>query len=298
MKRREVNLERTDENIADQYPNLYEGLQKDAGQNSWDARVTKKGKDWKLAFSYVTELNSLTIEDFGTLGMDTKRWREYQSLWDTTKAEEATLGARGQGKFLFHYFAMKKLVLTESIDEEGNYRFSFGTSEEYDDENGKLEDFVPSTPRLGHQGTRIWIMDIKRELLDELLDYKAFMSYIAATWWEIIRNRGAVFVVNFDGGDRKVELPKLPPVKKEKIIPDERIQNLGKVKNLILYYCEDKVPELWKGIAVQRGGMTIIRHPVAADEAVRNRIWGYCNFDENLESELKKNRVPKSFWLQ
>jgi len=141
-------------------------------------------------------------------------------------------------------------------------------------------------------------MDIKRELLDELLDYKAFMSYIAATWWEIIRNRGAVFVVNFDGGDRKVELPKLPPVKKEKIIPDERIQNLGKVKNLILYYCEDKVPELWKGIAVQRGGMTIIRHPVAADEAVRNRIWGYCNFDENLESELKKNRVPKSFWLQ
>lgn len=295
MKRREVNLGRTDENIADQYPNLCEGLQKDAGQNSLDARATKKGKDWKLAFRYVPELNSLTIEDFGTLGMNTKRWREYQSLWDTTKAEEATLGARGQGKFLFHYFAMNKLVLTESIDEEGNYRFSFGTNEEYDDENGKLEDFVPSTPQLGHQGTRIWIMDIKRELLDELLDYKAFMSYIAATWWEIIRNRGAVFIVNFDGVDREVELPKLPPVKKEKIIPDEKIQNLGKVKNLILYYCEDEVPELWKGIAVQRGGMTILRHSVAADEAIRNKIWGYCNFDENLESELKEIEYPNHF---
>ncbi|MEW6034685.1 MAG: hypothetical protein AB1603_07520, partial [Chloroflexota bacterium] len=81
MKKRDVNLGRTDENIADQYPNLCEGLQKDAGQNSWDARATKKGKDWGLVFRYIPELNSLTIEDFGTLGMNAKRWKEYQSLW-------------------------------------------------------------------------------------------------------------------------------------------------------------------------------------------------------------------------
>jgi len=117
MKKREVKLGLADENIADQYPNLCAGLQKDAGQNSWDVRTTKKGKDWKLVFNYFPELNSLTMEDFGTLGMNAKRWKEYQSLWDTTKAEEATLGARGQGKFVFHYFAQDKLVLTESIDE-------------------------------------------------------------------------------------------------------------------------------------------------------------------------------------
>lgn len=295
MKRREVNLGRTDENIADQYPNIYEGLQKDAGQNSWDAKATKKGKEWKLVFRHIPQLNSLSIEDFGTVGMNAKRWKEYQSLWDTTKAEEATLGARGQGKFLFHYFATNKLVLTESIDEEGNYHFSFGNSQEYDDENGKLEDFVSNVPRLDHQGTKIWIMDIKKELLDELLDCKAFMSYIAATWWEIIRNWGATFIVNFDGIDHLVELPKLPRIKKEKIVSNEKIQNLGRIRNLKLYYCEDEVPELWKGIAVQRGGMTILRLSVAADEAIKNRTWGYCDFDENLESELKKVEFPNHF---
>jgi len=295
MKRREVNLGRTDENIAEQYDNLCEGLQKDAGQNSWDAKATAKGKDWKLAFTYNPKHNCLIIEDFGTLGMNAKRWKEYQSLWDTTKAEEAKLGARGQGKFLFHYFATNKLVLTESIDEEGTYRSSFGTSEEYDDENCKLEDFIPKAHTLDHQGTRICIMDIKKELLEELLDKKTFMNYIAATWWEIIRNWDAIFTLDFDGISHKVVIPQLPPIKKKKTFCTEKIENLGKVKNLELYYCEDEVPELWRGIAVQRGGMTILRIPVAAEESIKNRIYGYCNFDKDLELELKKVEFPNHF---
>ena len=295
MKRRDVNLGRTDENIAEQYDNLCEGLQKDAGQNSWDAKVTKKGKNWRLEFKYLPELNSLTIEDFGTVGMNAKRWKEYQSLWDTTKAEEATLGARGQGKFLFHYFAKDKLVLTESIDEEGSYRFSFGTSEEYDDETGKLEDFIPNEKPLDHQGARIWIMDLKQEIRDELLDYKAFMNYIAATWWEIIRNWNATFIVNFNGTAYKVALPELPVAKKEKVFTNEKISDLGRVKKFVLRYCKDEVPKPLRGIAVQRGGMTIIRFPVSAEETIKNRVYGYCTFDEDLESELKKVEFPNHF---
>jgi hypothetical protein len=124
MKKRPVNLGRSDENIAEQYTNIFEGLQKDAAQNSWDARLTKKGKDWKLLFKYLHDRHILIIEDFGTTGMNSEKWNSYQSLWDTTKAVEDTLGARGQGKFLFHYFSTDKLVLTESIDEIGQYRFS------------------------------------------------------------------------------------------------------------------------------------------------------------------------------
>lgn len=295
MKRREVNLGRTDENIAEQYPNLCEGLQKDAGQNSWDARATNKGKNWKLAFRYIPQLNCLSMEDFGTVGMNVKRWKEYQSLWDTTKAEEATLGARGQGKFLFHYFAKNKLVLTETVDEQGNYRFSFGTSEEYDDETKRLEDFIPSEKPLDHQGARIWIMDLKQELRDELLDYKAFMNYIAATWWEIIRNWNATFIVNFDGADHKVTLPELPDTEKEKVLTNDKISDLGKVRKLVLRYCKNEVPELLRGVAVQRGGMTIIRLPVAAEETIKNKIYGYCTFDEGLELELKKVEFPNHF---
>ncbi len=295
MKERPVNLGKTAQNIAEQYDNLCEGLQKDAGQNSWDARLTAKGKAWKLAFRYIHQLNSLILEDFGTTGMPDEKWIAYQSLWDTTKAEEPTLGARGQGKFLFHYFANQELVLTESIDKEGKYRFSSGTSKEYDDETKKLQDFVPNVQQLDHQGTRIWIMDVKEELKEELLDYKAFMNYIAATWWEIIRNWDATFIVNFNGTDYKVALPELPIVEKEKVFTNDKISDLGRVKKLVLRYCKNEVPELFRSIAVQRGGMTILRLPVSAEETTKNKIYGYCTFDEDLESELKRLEFPNHF---
>jgi len=295
MKKRPVNLGRTDENIADQYDDKCEGLQKDAGQNSWDARLTSKGKDWKLVLTYHPLLNCLTIEDFGTCGMNGERWQKYQSLWDTTKAESKDLGARGQGKFLFHYFSKGKLVLTESLDEGGVYRFSSGTTEEYDDEIGKLSDFIPSAKPLDHQGTRIWIMDLKPDLRDELLDYKEFMNHIAKTWWEIIRNWNATFIVNFDGIERTVDLPQLPAVEKEKAFTNEKISDLGRIKKLALHYCKNEVPTQLRGVAVQRGGMTILRLPVSADEAIKNRIYGYCTFDEDLELELKRVEFPNHF---
>ncbi len=144
-------------------------------------------------------------------------------------------------------------------------------------------------------------MDLKQELKDELLDYKAFMNYIAvanyiaATWWEIIRNWHATFIVNFDGTDHKVALPKLPVIEKERVFTNEKISDLGRVKKLVLRYCKDEVPELFRGIAVQRGGMTILRLPVSAEETMKNKIYGYCTFDEVLESELKKVELPNHF---
>jgi len=295
MKKRSVNLGHTDENIADQYENKCDGLQKDAGQNSWDARLTSKGKDWKLVLTYYPLLNCLTIEDFGTQGMDAERWQKYQNLWDTTKADSKDLGARGQGKFLFHYFSNGKLVLTESLDGEGSYRFSFGTNDEYDDENGKLSDFVLSAKPLDHQGTRIWIMDLKSDLRDELLDCKELINHVVKTWWEIIRNWNVTFIVNLDGVERKVELPELPTTEKEKIFSNEKISDLGRIKVLSLRYCSGEVPDPFRGVAVQRGGMTILRLPISADEAIKNKIYGSCTFDEDLEQELKKIEYPNHF---
>lgn len=295
MKKRPVNLEKSDANIAEQYTNIYEGLQKDAAQNSWDARVFKKGKDWKLVFRYIHERDILVIEDFGTTGMNPKKWVAYQSLWDTSKIDEDTLGARGQGKFLFHYFSKDKLVLTETIDENGNYKFSYGTSEEWDDETKKLHDFIPGASPLDHQGTKIWTMIIKPEFKDELLDYRLFMKYIASTWWEIIRNYDATFIVNFDGVDRQVTLPDLPGIPKEKHFKNERIKGIGKIRNLVLQYRKEDIPEELRGIAIQRGGMTILRLLVTVEETIKNRIYGYCNFDDDLEIELKKCETPNHF---
>jgi hypothetical protein len=293
VKKRLVNLGRSDENIAEQYPNIYEGLQKDAGQNSWDARLFKKGKDWKLLFKYLPEHNSVVIEDFGTTGMDDARWNSYQNLWDTSKTE-SELGARGQGKFLFHYFSSEKLVLTETIDGSNTYRFSYGNNEEWADDKS-LGDFIRQATALDHRGTRVWIMDVRKEFLNELLDSKKFQRYIETTWWEIIRDYDATFLVNFDGVPTKVVISDPPAVSKVAQFRNEKIADIGSVRNLEVYYTKADVPDDLRGIAVERGGMTIARIPVAADESLRTRIYGYVNFDEDLERELKKCELPNHF---
>ena len=294
MKKRFVNLERTDENVADQYPDIFDGLQKDAIQNAWDARLTKKGKDWRVAFKYNPSHKVFIIEDFGTTGMNEERWERYQGLWHTEKVEDVgATGSRGQGKFLFHYFSKDKIVLTETLDEKGIYRFSYGTTQEYDDNDKKLEDFISDIPNLNHQGTRIFIFNIKDELKSGLLNEERFLNLISASWWEIIQNYGATISVNFNGVEKIVVIPQLPPnIKKEKYYRDEEIAKFGKVRNLVLRFYDSEVPVLFQGVAVQRAGMTILRIPVRADETLKKRIYGHCNFDDQFESELKKCELP------
>lgn len=297
MKTRPVNLERAGENIADQYPNVLDGLQKDAIQNAWDAKWPKGGshRNWKLIFKYEPVHNALIIEDFGTTGMSEEKWKRYQGLWHTDKIEDyGAAGSRGQGKFLFHYFSKGKFVLTETIDEKGVYRFSHGTTQEYDDEGKVLSDFIPGTPKLDHQGTKIWIFNIKDDLRKELLDTGKFSDLIVASWWEIIQNYNATIVINFDGSEKIVSIPILFSLKskKEKPYRNEEIKKLGKVRNLVIRYLNEEVPPLFYGIAIQRAGMTILRISARADETIKKRICGYCNFDEELESELKKCELP------
>lgn len=293
MKKRLAKLDRSDENIADQYPDIFDGIQKDAGQNAKDAKITKKYYNWKLSFVYYPKYNSLSIEDFGTKGMAYDQWNEFwQGPWHTQKLDTLESGQRGQGRYLFHYFSKDKIILAETVDENGNYRFGWGYPHEYDNEEKKLTDFIPSEHLLNHQGTRIWVMNLKEELRKELIDYPRFQSYILASFWEIIRNHNAIFTVNFDGKEKIIEFPKIPQVTKEKHYQKEHIKGFGEVRNLILRYCDSEIPVYFQGIAIQRDGMTIKRIPVRAEESFKKRIYGYCNFDENLEKELKRCELP------
>ena len=75
-----VNLKRTKKNIADEYSNIPDGLQKEAIQNAWDPRIDKKNaKDWKIEITYDPVSNNLRIEDFGTTGII--KWDYFHSLW-------------------------------------------------------------------------------------------------------------------------------------------------------------------------------------------------------------------------
>lgn len=293
MKTRLAKLDRSDEHIADQYYDIFDGLQKDAGQNSKDAKLTKKYQNWKLSYVYHPQYNSLSIEDFGTKGMGADRWDEFwQGPWNTQKMETLESGQRGQGRYLFHYFSKSKLVLAETIDNTGKYRFGWGFPDQYDDEEKTLKDFIPTALPLSHQGSRIWIIDIKDEFKNELLNIEKVDSYIVGSFWEIMGNYDATFTVNFDGEEKVVQLPTLPRVEKEKHYKNEKIKGLGEIKNLVLRYYHDEVPLYLQGIAVQRDGMTIKRIPVRAEESFKKHIYGFCNFDSALEFELKKCELP------
>jgi len=296
MKKRPVNLQNTDENIADQYPDIIDGLQKDSIQNAWDARLVKRGTDWKIIFKFDPFLNCLIIEDFGTTGMNEAKWAKYQGLWDTDKAENYTnAGSRGQGKFLFHYFSKDKIILTETIDQADIYRFSFGNTQEYDDETKKLSDLLRVRQKLDHQGTRIWITDIKSEFRQKLLDEENFVKLIISSWWEIIQNFDAKIVINFSGEDKLVTLPEIAiRLEKERHYQNEKIKDFGEVKNFVIRFYENNLPEhpFFEGISVQRAGMTVCKIPIMAEESLKKRIYGYINFDKYLEQELKQCELP------
>lgn len=223
MKTRLAKLDRSDEHIADQYSNIFEGLQKDAGQNAKDAKLTKKYGDWKLSYVFHPQYNSLSIEDFGTTGMNSQDWDDFwQGPWHTHKMETLESGQRGQGRYLFHYFSNSRLVLAETIDEQGKYRFAWGYPDRYEDEEKSLKDFIPSAQPLTHQGTRIWIIDIKDEFKNELLNADSMRVYIISSFWEIIRNYEVVFTINFEGEEKTVQLPALPKAEREKHYKNEK----------------------------------------------------------------------------
>ena len=300
MKKRQANLERSDENIADQYPDLIDGIQKDAIQNANDAKQARKYSNWKVSFKYRRSDNVLIIEDFGTTGMDANCWEHkfWEGPWHTEKVGTSDAGQRGQGRYLFHNFSTNKTILAETIDENGNYRFGWGTPAEYDDTGKTLSDFFPGAPKLDHQGTRIWVLDVRKDLRHDLLDTDRFSRYIEASWWEIIRNFDATVVVDFEDQEKLVVLPTLPEPKKEKHFKDDKVADLGKVRNLVIRFSEDEVPEHFRGIAVQRAGMTVKRIVVKADENLAKRIYGYCNFDEDLEKNLKACELPNHMDFQ
>src|SRR3990172_6759748 len=96
------------------------GVQKDAIQNSWDARKDKKkGRGWSLRIEVGHSKSGrvfLCITDRGTTGLTgrvlkpeelqedlpaVERWGRFENVAFTKDPSEGALGSRGRGKFIF-----------------------------------------------------------------------------------------------------------------------------------------------------------------------------------------------------
>ena len=292
-------------------------MAKDSIQNSWAARKTEKGRDFRTVFRFYRKLGSeenvLLIEDFGTWGMGEIEWRAFHAHWKSTMMEYKTgrVSRWGQGKTLFLYFSKTNRILTESIDEKGVYRYSARTNVGYkqvgdppepddpdwiknaDGSFREITDFFPSIKPLDHQGTRVWILNVKDELAEEIMAGR-LVEQLSESWWEIIHKYGArLEYEEFASHLAKavqVALPQLPEtedtIKSDPAKPIP-VTNGAKIRVLKLVLSKSDVKESLRGIAIQRGGMTVMRYDSQSiPPDFKARFYGYCISDDVLDEEL------------
>jgi len=317
VRKIETDLSRLDEVIVKQYEDEIRGLAKDSIQNSWAARKFPKGKDFRTVFTFYrrlgTEENVLLIEDYGTWGMGEIEWEAFHAHWKSTMMEYRTgrVSRWGQGKTLFLYFSKTNRILTESIDEKGVYRYSARTNVGYlqlgdkpepddpqwlknvDSSLKQITDFFPSIKPLDHQGTRVWILNVKDELAEEIRAGR-LVEQLSESWWEIIHKYGARLEYEEYGSHLvkafQVITPQFPETETAsesdpaKPIP---VTNGARIRVLKLVLLKDDVKQSLRGIAIQRGGMTVTRYDsqsVPVD--FKARVYGHCIPDDALDKDL------------
>jgi len=129
-----------------QYHSVTHGVQKDAVQNGWDARVNKKSpQNWSIVFELIEEKGGntyFTMTDAGTTGLTgsvlkpeqlledlpvEERWGRFENLAFTKNEEEEAIGARGRGKFIFVGASENSEILYDTLRSDDIYRFGFRT---------------------------------------------------------------------------------------------------------------------------------------------------------------------------
>jgi hypothetical protein len=214
------------------------GVQKDAIQNGWDARINKRyGKGWSLVFELVKGKYGrtfLTMTDKGTTGLTGRvlqseelqedlppeeRWGRFENVAFTKGPSEEALGSRGKGKFIFVGASKNYTILYDTLREDGIYRFGYRTVkltdspiDAFDNNEGKklltkLTEGV-LTP-LSEIGTRVIIVDPIDEVIRSI-ESGNFLRFIGETWWEIISKfskYGVQILVKQNGSKERATIP-------------------------------------------------------------------------------------------
>jgi len=228
------------ESVADGYESKLEiydqnwlayALQKDAIQNSWDAKCknTFDPHEWSTTFE-IKQFNDnpyLIITDTATTGLLGTIFEDDESLDKilssdnqnenlayflnsnfSSKSSESG-GKRGRGKSLFLVASRKKAFYFESLREDGSRVYGGQWLEESSksiknlltkdrNEFNKFIDTNNEVP-LGSSGTKIYIPYPHKSIINTI-DSGIFQEYISKTWWEIIKKFNAnIYILNRSG---------------------------------------------------------------------------------------------------
>lgn len=224
------------------YRGVAHGVQKDAIQNSWDARKDRRrGTGWGVVFELVTTSSGellLTITDKGTTGLTGRvlkptelqddlpaeeRWGRFENVAFTKDPSEGALGSRGRGKFIFVGASKQSTIMYDTLRDDGVYRAGLRTVKltespiwawEMEDARVKLRQLTEDAlAPLGETGTRIVIFDPIEELVEAIRGGQ-FLRNIEETWWEILLKYGVKISVVHGGNTQIAKVPE------EFVLPD------------------------------------------------------------------------------
>lgn len=308
---------------------LVHGFQKDCIQNSWGARATKRGQDWKFVISIIENDKGkfLVVEDFGNLGLTGKNYTqdEISDLEELDEEERlarfsamnysgnVTTGAGnfGRGKRMYQAVSKDYRYYFDSRTIDGNYYANVVTEKDKTLpkalENEEAKDFILKyTGFAGKQGTgtRVIIVNPKEKVIDGILN-KSILKAINETWWPIIMKYNArIEVYNNNELLGVGEVPELYKKYFNKPNYDMKFKTENytyaegyKIKKLEFYLIPDdeEYDEDLMNISYYRQDMKIgdilDLSELPVEDKYRKRLFGYMEFehDGDWERELKQN---------
>jgi len=338
----------------DQYDDSVHGVQKDAIQNGIDAvPPNKKNRDgtigadylkdkWRFVFE-LTEIyppggrsiEVLTMTDYGTTGLigekrvgdfensdeeipRDEKWARFES-YAVANIGAQTLGARGQGKFVFIGSSKKSEMVYDTRKITGGYRVGRTTvtrttspveaRDELEGEKWIMDQYgIEPVHSDGNTGTRIIIIDPSEELKERVRSGK-FLSHICETWWPLIKYYDAKIEVIVDGVRSVATVPDEIEIFKS-TIDSEKIKfwikdglqfNFGSareiytIKEFRIASIEAGVPEEFRGIAVFRGNMKVKSVQVNFGLEFETRITGYVILEAKGDEKLREIEMPNHY---
>lgn len=285
-----ADLSKVVDKIVKQYDIFPKAFQKEAIQNAWDARLNRnEGKDWMLKMYTYKENEQVyfVIEDFGTKGLNAKRWNAFLSLWKPEK-EHMDAGGQGQGKFVLMRASNDHILIVESISDETSYKCNYLKDDRKSCEEGNyVKNLISSNIQLlNHQGAKIWIYNVNKDFLDATKS-KEFVDSIVESWWQVLGTRFNAKISIFD---KVIEIPQLPSPREEKtFLENKLLENFGRIKRLVLCFYDEAIPDIYQGVRVQRANMMVTKIPFEVyEKGYQGRFSGYIEFDEKLEACLKE----------
>lgn len=308
---------------------LIHGFQKDSIQNSWGARIAKKGKEWKFQIRYIKNEKGefLIVEDFGCLGLTGKNYtqEEISRISDLDESERlarfsamnysggVTTGAGnfGRGKRMYQAVSNDYMYYFDSSTQDGKYYANIVTGQDktmpksLEDDEAKA--FIFEKTGLGEKegtGTRVIISNPKSEVIEGIKSLD-ILENINETWWPIILKYDALIEMYIN--DELIGKGEVPSIYKKYLndksyfykyeVTNYIVKDYYKIKKMEFYLIKesDNISSDLRNISYYRQDMKIGDvvdiYELPIEDKYKDRIFGYIEFehDGEWENELKEN---------